>query len=245
MNGPAPPGSSTLLLLRLCVCPTDGAAWDQFVRRYSGSVYRWCRRCRLQDADARDVTQNVFVAVFRSLQRFDRSRAPFRSWLYRVVQNAVRDWCKKPERRVTRGTQAAWEALASEPARLELRASLNEEFDLELLELAEANVRLQVGPQTWDAYRLRCKEGLPLRTAAERIGIPAGYVSKYALRVRDLVARQVARLEGLYDSEEGRRTEGQHDRLSAGGQVAGLRPRPAQPVGRPAPHRPRPDVQGL
>jgi RNA polymerase sigma-70 factor (ECF subfamily) len=242
MNGSGPPGSSTLLLLRLCVCPTDAEAWDQFVRRYSATVYRWCRRCRLQDADARDVTQNVFAAVFRSLRRFDRSRARFRSWLYRVVQNAVRDWCKKPERRVARGTQAAWEALASEPARQDLRTSLNEEFDLELLELAEAKVRLQVGPQTWDCYVLRCKDGLPLGEAAGRLGIPAGHVSKYALRVRDLVARQIVRLEGLCDSTEDHTTEGQHDCLSADEQVAAVRPRPAKPAGRSTPHRARPDV---
>ena len=62
-------GSSTLLLQRLLRCPTDAAAWDQFVRRYSGTIYHWCRRYRLQDADAQDVTQMVLVKLHASVHR--------------------------------------------------------------------------------------------------------------------------------------------------------------------------------
>src|SRR5262245_42164463 len=87
MSGLSSPGSSTLLLLRLSVCPMDAEAWNQFVQRYSGIIYTWCRRCSLQDADARDVTQNVFAGLLRGLQTFDRSRVRFRSWLFRVVAN--------------------------------------------------------------------------------------------------------------------------------------------------------------
>jgi RNA polymerase sigma-70 factor (ECF subfamily) len=184
------------LILRLAACPTDADAWDQFVRRYGGVVYQWCRRHGLQDADAHDLTQEVFARLLRGLRKFDRSRARFRSWLYRVVHNRVRDWARNPARSPERGTEAARRTLASEPARSDLQARLNEEFDLELLEAAEAAVRLQVGPDTWDAYRLRCKEGLTLGAAARQIGIPAGHVSKYALRVRDMVARQIALFEG-------------------------------------------------
>jgi RNA polymerase sigma-70 factor (ECF subfamily) len=198
MTGAPAPGSSTLLLLRLSVCPSDAEAWDQFVLRYSGTIYRWCRRHGLQDADAKDVTQNVFAALLRGLQTFDRSRACFRSWLFSVVENCVCTWCKDPAHGHVKGTEAVWSALAAEPARRDLEARLNEEFDLELFEVAEMNVRLQVNPRTWQAYRLRCKEGLTLRQAARQIGIPDGHVSKYALRVRELVAKQVGVLDELY-----------------------------------------------
>src|SRR2546425_8727423 len=99
MSGTHLPGSSTLLILRLSTCPTDAEAWDQFVRRYARPIYAWCRRHHLQDADAQDVSQNVFAALLRGLQGFDRTRARFRTWLYRVVENCVRDWCNDPARR--------------------------------------------------------------------------------------------------------------------------------------------------
>lgn len=245
MDEPASPGTSTLLLLRLSVSPMDAQAWDQFVRRYGGTVYRWCRRHRLQDADARDVTQDVFAALLRGLRTFDRSRARFRSWLYRVVENRVRDWGKAPARREEKGTEAARRSLASEQARRDLRASLEEEFDLELLEAAEANVRLQVAPHCWEAYRLRCQERLSLRQAAERLGIPAGHVSKYALRVREMLARQVALLEGLCGPTEGREAEGRDDPLPAGGEVEAVRGGPPGSGGGPCPDRARPGVLSL
>jgi RNA polymerase sigma-70 factor (ECF subfamily) len=215
MSGLASPGSSTLLLHRLLASPTDATAWDQFVQRYGGVIYQWCRGCRLQDADAQDVTQNVFAALLRRLQGFDRSQARFRSWLFLIVRNAVRDWCDRRAHREEKGTESAWEVLASLPARRDLEARLSEEFDLELLEVAEASVRLKVSPPCWEAYRLRCKDGLHLRQAGERIGIPAGHVSKYALRVRDMVSREMLTLDRPCASAQDQATEKQDDRLPA------------------------------
>jgi RNA polymerase sigma factor (sigma-70 family) len=188
-------GTSTLLLMRLLMCPTDAEAWDQFVQRYSGTIYNWCRRYGLQDADAQDVTQNVFAALVRRLQQFDRSRARFRTWLYQVVANCIRDWSAAPAQRLEKGTEAVWRLLASEEAQRDLETRLSEAFDLELLELAERTVRLQVEAHTWAAYQFFCKEQLRLKEVAERIGIPAGHVSKYAGRVRDMVSRQITLLE--------------------------------------------------
>jgi RNA polymerase sigma factor (sigma-70 family) len=231
MSGPATPGCSTLLLLRLVDCPTDAAAWDQFVLRYSGMIYAWCRRYHLQDADAQDVTQSIFAALLHRVDQFDRSRGRFRSWLYRIVRNSVIDWCDSRTRREEKGTESTWELLSSLPARRDLETRLGEEFDLELLEIAEASVRLKVLPKSWDAYVLVCKEGLPPREAAKRIGIPAGAgrVSKNAQRARDMVAREVALLEGRSGPDQDEVMEGQHVRLPVGGEMAGVPPGPAQP----------------
>jgi RNA polymerase sigma factor (sigma-70 family) len=188
-------GKSTLLLLRLLQCPTDAEAWDQLARRYGGTIYNWCRRYGLQDADAQDVTQNVFASLLHRLSQFDRSRARFRTWLYTIVHNCVRDWREAAAQRQESGTKTVWQLLASQEAERDLEARLCENFDLELLELAETAVRLQVEPNTWAAYQCFCKEQLSLKKAAERIGIPAGHVSKYARRVRDMVSRQITLLE--------------------------------------------------
>ena len=194
-------GTSTLLLMRLVTCPTDAEAWNLFVQRYSGTIYHWCRRHGLQDADAQDVTQNVFAALVRRLQQFDRSQARFRTWLYQIVANCVRDWCSAPAQRQEKGTETVWRLLASEEAQRDLETRLSEEFDLELLELAERMVCLQVEASTWAAYQLFCKEHLRLKEAAERIGIPPGHVSKYAGRIRAMVSRQITLLDERGTSE--------------------------------------------
>ena len=199
------------------------SGWDKLVKRYSGVIYAWCRRYGLQDANAGDVTQDVFLTLLGKLQTFDRSKGRFRVWLYRVVQNAVRESCNKTAHRQEKGTPSAQRALDSEPARRDLEARLKEEFDHELVELAETKVRLTVTVHYWDCYRLRCKEGLSLRHAAEVIGIPAGHVSKYALRVQTMISQEIA----LHD-EIGVLTnpgaEHHHECLPPAGEMAGIRP---------------------
>ena len=137
MGKPTPPRSSTLLLVQLLACPADADAWDKFVVRYGGVIYGWCRHQGLQDADAQDVTQSVFAGLLHGLSGFDRSRARFRTWLYRIVQNRVKDWCQERSQRLQKGSPDVWDALARQEARKDLATRLNEEFDMELLELAE------------------------------------------------------------------------------------------------------------
>jgi RNA polymerase sigma factor (sigma-70 family) len=196
MSSAVQPGTSTQLVLGVSASPKDAAGWDRLVKRYSGVIYAWCRRYGLQEADAGDVTQNVFLTLLGKLQTFDRSKGGFRNWLYCVVQNAVRESCNKTAHRQEKGTPTAKQALDSEPARRDLEARLKEEFDHELVELTETRVRLKVSMQYWDCYRLRCKEGLSLREAAKLIEIPAGHVSKYALRVRTMIAQEIAIHDG-------------------------------------------------
>jgi|SRR5579883_3250222 len=224
MNALSSPHSSTRLLLRLSVCSTDAGAWDEFVRRYSGPIYRWCRRYGLQDADAQDVTQNVFAGLLRAVGTFDRSRGRVRAWLFRVVANEVHDWCRKSAHGHEKGTEAAGRALASEPAGRELEARLGDEFDLELLEIAERSVQLRVAPDVWLSYRLRCKDGLSLREASGRIGIPVGHVSKYAVRVREMVAKRVRAIEEADGLGPGEVACGESDHLPSGRDLAGLSP---------------------
>ncbi len=51
------------LLRRVRVDAADQAAWSEFVNRYGGQVYAWCRKWHMQEADAQDVTQTVLVKL--------------------------------------------------------------------------------------------------------------------------------------------------------------------------------------
>ena len=81
----------------------DHEAWVDFVSLYEPAVYRLLRRQGLQDADARDVMQELFLAVSRSIDRWDpaKERGSFRGWLRRVARNLVINWLKQPQRRAT------------------------------------------------------------------------------------------------------------------------------------------------
>ena len=59
------PGSQTRLTLlgRLRSTPKDPCAWAEFVEWYGQKIYVWCRSWGLQEADAQDVTQDVFLKL--------------------------------------------------------------------------------------------------------------------------------------------------------------------------------------
>src|SRR5262245_16426 len=81
----------------------DHEAWVEFVSLYEPVAYRLLRRHGLQDADAREVMQDLLLAVSRSIDRWDpaKERGLFRGWLRRVVRNLVINWLKQRARRAT------------------------------------------------------------------------------------------------------------------------------------------------
>ena len=95
------PTTRASLLLRLCDSE-DHEAWVEFVTLYEPVIYRLLRRHGLQDADARDVMQELLLAVSRSIDRWDPAKecGSFRGWLRRVARNLVINWLKQRGRRV-------------------------------------------------------------------------------------------------------------------------------------------------
>src|SRR6516164_7838440 len=94
------PTTRASLLLRLCDSE-DHEAWVEFVTLYEPVIYRSLRQRGMQDADARDVMQDLLLAVSRSIDRWE-SRAgqgSFRGWLRRVARNLTVNWMKQRGRR--------------------------------------------------------------------------------------------------------------------------------------------------
>src|SRR6516225_7458404 len=71
--------------------PSDRAAWAEFVELYGSLVYGFVRQRGLQDADAADLTQEVFQAVAQAAGRweYDRQKGTFRGWLYAITRNRL------------------------------------------------------------------------------------------------------------------------------------------------------------
>jgi RNA polymerase sigma-70 factor (ECF subfamily) len=75
----------------------DRGAFDTLVRRHQKGVWRMVRRYVKRDADAADVTQQVFVRAFKGLATF-RGAATVRSWLYRIAINCSLSWIRDHRR---------------------------------------------------------------------------------------------------------------------------------------------------
>src|SRR5262245_64357028 len=90
-TGDASPSLGASLLERLRA--GQPGAWERLARLYGETVYGWCRRAGVPEADAADVSQEVFAAVARHIDDFRRERPgdSFRGWLWTITRNKVRD----------------------------------------------------------------------------------------------------------------------------------------------------------
>jgi RNA polymerase sigma-70 factor (ECF subfamily) len=72
----------------------DLAAYDALVTRHRGRIFAMIRNMIHNEADAWDLSQEVFIKAWHALPRFE-ARARFSTWLYRIAHNAVYDWNRK------------------------------------------------------------------------------------------------------------------------------------------------------
>ena len=192
------PTTRASLLLRLRD-PQDHEAWVEFVMLYEPVMYRLLRRNGLQDADAREVMQELFLAVSRSIDRWDpaKERGSFRGWLRRVARNLVINWLKQRDRRVvaTGGSQLQ--------AMLDLLPAADEpkgaEFDRELrralFHRAAEQVQSEVHPSTWQAFWETGVLGTSAADAAKKLGMAPGAVRVAKCRVLARLRETVTALE--------------------------------------------------
>jgi len=69
----------------------DAAGWEELVRVHTRRVYGICYRFIGRDGEAQDLTQEVFLRVFRTLKSFRAAEGSFTTWLTRLTRNLLID----------------------------------------------------------------------------------------------------------------------------------------------------------
>lgn len=72
----------------------DMRAYDALVTRHRGRIFAMIRNMTHHEADAWDISQDVFVKAWQALPKFE-AKAKFSTWLFRIAHNAVYDWSRK------------------------------------------------------------------------------------------------------------------------------------------------------
>jgi len=173
--------------------PADAAAWREFEARYRDLIRRYCRRRGLQQADAEDVGQVVFLALSRALGsfRFDPARGRFRDYLGRVVQNAISRHAQRPRRPADLLDTSVLEALipAADPTPDE---PWEREWMLHHYRLAMHAVRAECQPDTLAVFE-RLVAGESVQDVAAATGSSTEAVYKVRQRMRDRLRERVER----------------------------------------------------
>jgi RNA polymerase sigma factor (sigma-70 family) len=78
------------LLVRRCTAG-DVDAWEEIVQRYNRRIYNICYRFAGSADDAQDLTQEVFIKMYRTLQTYDTSKGAFMTWVTTITRNLLVD----------------------------------------------------------------------------------------------------------------------------------------------------------
>jgi RNA polymerase sigma-70 factor (ECF subfamily) len=82
------------LLVRRCIAG-DAAAWEEIVQRYHRRIYNICYRFTGTSNDADDLTQEVFIKMYRTLNTYDGDRGAFMTWVTTMTRNLLVDHFRK------------------------------------------------------------------------------------------------------------------------------------------------------
>jgi RNA polymerase sigma-70 factor (ECF subfamily) len=188
---PATPPEATDALIDRCK-RGDQRAWDAIVQRYRRKVFGVAYKFVGRHEEAEDLTQDIFLKVFKSLDSFDR-RANFQTWLISVSRNLCIDHYRSlRQERLAINREVDPNSLSPASKEPEPAAGLERQDRVALLRTALAAL-----PESLRiAVVMRDLQELPYQEIAERLGLPEGTVKSRINRGRTELARQIRRIRG-------------------------------------------------
>ena len=183
--------------------PGDQQAWVQFVSLYEPLLLRVMRQRGLQEADARDVTQQVIVAVMQAVARWrpDGAEASFRRWLFDIARKLALKFVQRampnhgPARRGTGGTDMLDLCQSLPEPEHRTVSTFDEEYRHALFQWAAEQVRTEFRDTTWQAFWRTSVLNEPIAAVAEDLGTTIGNI--YVAR-----SRVIARLRKMVENFE-------------------------------------------
>jgi len=174
---PTNPETRESLILRL-PSAADADAWQEFINLYEPLVIRFARRRGLQDADAREIAQNVFISVAKAVDRWqpDRERGKFRAWLFRIARNQLINWVAKHSKSTAAGGLAHTDTLANINDLNRQNEALELDYRREMFRLAAAHVKESFSESSWAAFWRTSVLGESIDSVALSLGVSPGAI---------------------------------------------------------------------
>jgi RNA polymerase sigma-70 factor (ECF subfamily) len=193
------------------VARKDPTRWREFDAIYRPMLFAYLRKRRLNESEAGDVVQDIFVKLLAKIHTYDRTRCKFRSWLFSVAHNTLIDHARRraSQLKAVDGWVAA--TLSATPAdgirMAEEWVKLHRE---KILEHALKAVRERTSFKLWTCFEQRLLKNRPAPEIAEALGIRPAAVYTYASRVLKQV-RVVCEefdedVSNVFDSDVSRRS---------------------------------------
>jgi RNA polymerase sigma-70 factor (ECF subfamily) len=166
----------------------DHGAWESIVRQYNPRIYNLAYRFVGRFDEAEDLTQEIFLKVYRTLKSYRPESGAFVTWIVRVGRNHIIDHYRKfkTERTRTDSLEVEYEKAEQNPARYVSPARA-----LEQRELSERvhQALLRISEDLREAVILRDLEDFTYEEIADMLKLPLGTVKSRINRGRAELAR--------------------------------------------------------
>lgn len=173
----------------------DEGAWEQIVHQYHSRIYNVAYRYTARFDEAEDLTQEIFLKVYRTLGSYRAEVGTLVTWMIRVGRNHIIDHYRKhkTERSQTDSIDLDYERAEQNPARYPTPA--------EALEKSQLSARVHQGlmritPELREAVILRDLEEFTYEEIADMLQVPIGTVKSRINRGRTELARVLGRIKG-------------------------------------------------
>jgi RNA polymerase sigma-70 factor (ECF subfamily) len=184
-------------LIRRCIAG-DAAAWEEIVQRYHRRIYNICYRFAGSSDDAQDLTQEVFIKMYKTLNTYDVERAAFMTWVTTVTRNLLVDHFRKTKH--DRMTDSLDAPLSEHEDAMPLRDriednSLPPDARVQSRETQESvhHALQKLSPELREAVILRDLQDMDYREIATVLRVPEGTVKSRINRGRAELARLLQR----------------------------------------------------
>jgi RNA polymerase sigma factor (sigma-70 family) len=184
-------------LVRRCLSG-DAAAWEEVVRLQNRRIYNLCYRFTNSPDDAQDLTQEVFIRVYRTLGSYDVEKGAFTTWLTTLARNLLVDHFRRSKQdRVTDSMDAGLREDNDSPTlseRLPDHAPSPDDrlASQETQKMVRAALA-RLSPDLREAVILRDLQDMDYKEIAQVLRVPEGTVKSRINRGRMELARLLSR----------------------------------------------------
>jgi RNA polymerase sigma-70 factor, ECF subfamily len=180
----------------------DSVAWQQLVESQHRRIYGLCYRFTGNAADADDLTQDVFIKLYKSLDSYDLDKGSFQTWISALTRNLLVDHFRRSKQdRSTESMDQGWEG--DTEAALPLSARLEASGPSPHQQVASRETAAivqkaltQVSPDLREAVILRDLQDMDYKEIAQILRVPEGTVKSRISRGRTELARVLQRIQG-------------------------------------------------
>ena len=188
----------TNVLVRRCIAG-DASAWEELVKQQNRRIYNICYRFTGSSSDAEDLTQEVFIRLYRTMNSYEPDRGSFNTWLTTLTRNMLVDHFRRTrQERMTDSIDAAPSADEDAPTLAERieDAAPSPQSRLASKETQKmVHQALQkVSPDLREAVILRDLQDMDYKEIAVALKVPEGTVKSRINRGRAELARLLSRI---------------------------------------------------